>query len=53
MAILKVDNVSFTYPNETTAVLKNINIDIEQGEFVVLMGQSWMWKKHITAPFQT
>lgn len=40
MAILKVDNVSFTYPNESSAALKNITLHIQQGEFVVLMGQS-------------
>jgi len=52
MAILKVDNVSFTYPNETTAVLKNINIDIEQGEFVVLMGQSGCGKSTLLRHFK-
>ena len=52
MAILKVDNVSFTYPNETNAVLKNINIDIEQGEFVVLMGQSGCGKSTLLRHFK-
>lgn len=40
MAIIKIDDVSFRYPNEQQAVLKHIQLDIEQGEFVVLMGQS-------------
>lgn len=40
MAILTIDDVSFHYPNEKQAVLQHINLEIEQGEFVVLMGQS-------------
>lgn len=40
MAILTIDDVSFHYPNEKQAVLQHINVEIEQGEFVVLMGQS-------------
>ena len=52
MAILKVENVSFTYPNEKTAVLKNINLNIEQGEFVVLMGQSGCGKSTLLRHFK-
>ena len=40
MALLKIDNLNFCYPEETDLALKNINLTIEEGEFVVLMGQS-------------
>ncbi|MER1998299.1 MAG: ABC transporter ATP-binding protein, partial [Lysinibacillus sp.] len=40
MAILKVDDVTFTYPLETEPVLKNISMTVESGEFVTLIGQS-------------
>ena len=43
MEILQLKNVSFTYPeyegNITTA-LKNISLSINQGEFIVVMGES-------------
>lgn len=40
MAIIEIQDVSFHYPLESTAVLKNINLEVQQGEFIVLMGQS-------------
>lgn len=40
MAFVKIDNLSFSYPNEAQQVLNNIDLQFEQGEFVVLIGQS-------------
>lgn len=40
MAQLKVDHVSFSYPNEERRVLHNVQLDVQQGEFVVVIGQS-------------
>ena len=40
MAILKVDDVTFTYPLEQQPVLKNISFTVENGEFITLIGQS-------------
>ncbi|KOS68104.1 cobalt ABC transporter ATP-binding protein [Lysinibacillus contaminans] len=40
MALLKIDNLNFYYPEEIDSALKNINLTIEEGEFVVLIGQS-------------
>ncbi len=53
MAIVKIDNVSFTYPNEAIPILKNINLTIQQGEFIVLIVPIWLWEKYIASPFQT
>lgn len=56
MAILKIENVSFTYPTESEATLKAVNLQIEQGEFVVLMGKSGCGKstllKHLKRELQ-
>ncbi|MFE3574339.1 ABC transporter ATP-binding protein [Lysinibacillus sp. NPDC059133] len=52
MAIVKIDNVSFTYPNEENLVLKNINLEIQQGEFIVLIGQSGCGKSTLLRHFK-
>lgn len=38
MEILAVKDLSFTYPEHSTAVLKNVSFSIQKGEFVVLCG---------------
>ncbi len=40
MESIKVENLSFTYPNRRDKALKNINITINQGEFVLVSGKS-------------
>lgn len=40
MAILTIQNVSFCYPDEAQPALQSIDLEIEEGEFVVLIGQS-------------
>ena len=40
MAILEINNLSFQYPDESQYVLKDINLAITEGEFVVIIGQS-------------
>lgn len=40
MEILKIENLTFTYPEQTTPVLDNVNLSINQGEFVVVFGES-------------
>lgn len=52
MAIVKINNVSFTYPNETNPILKNINLTIHRGEFIVLIGQSGCGKSTLLRHFK-
>ncbi len=52
MAIVKIDNVNFTYPNEANPILKNINLNIQQGEFIVLIGQSGCGKSTLLRHFK-
>lgn len=36
--IIDIQNVSFTYPNEEEAILKNVSITVEKGEFLAVIG---------------
>ncbi len=40
MAILKIENLSFTYSGADSKALKNINLEVERGDFVLLCGES-------------
>ena len=40
MGIVKVEDLSYTYPNSDEPAIKDINLDIEAGEFVLLTGPS-------------
>lgn len=40
MALLRIKDLSFLYPNETAQALININIEVQKGEFILLCGPS-------------
>ena len=40
MVNLKINNLSFSYPDNKKKALKNINLTINQGEFIVVCGKS-------------
>lgn len=40
MESFKIEKLSFTYPNRYDKALKNINLTVDQGEFVLLCGMS-------------
>lgn len=40
MSYLEIENLTYFYPNESTPSLKNINLTINPGEFVLLVGGS-------------
>lgn len=40
MAHFEIKNLSFTYPGRKTPSLENINLNIEQGEYITLCGKS-------------
>ena len=37
---IRLENVSFTYPNESTPALENINLTIQRGQHVALVGKT-------------
>ena len=40
MAVIEVKNLSFRYSADTDAVLKNVSLTVEQGEFVAVLGHN-------------
>lgn len=40
MTFIEINDFSYTYPGEVSPTLKNINLSIEQGAFVVISGKS-------------
>ena len=38
MAVLKLQNVTYQYPLTETPVLKNINFEVQEGEFLAVIG---------------
>ncbi len=58
MEKIKIENLTFTYPGKTPPALKNVNITVMPGEFVILCGKSGCGKstllrqlKPILAPY--
>lgn len=40
MEILRVENLDFTYPDSKTKVIDDISFSVNEGEFIVVMGES-------------
>ena len=40
METFRIQNLSFTYPGQSRPALENLSLDVEQGAFLVLCGQS-------------
>jgi len=40
MEILKIENLTFTYPEQEKTVLDSLNLSVQQGELVVLFGET-------------
>lgn len=40
MALIEIENLSFTYSGAKSEALKNINLSVESGDFVLIFGES-------------
>ena len=40
MSIIEINNLSYTYPGESEPVLRNIGLEIEQGDFTAIIGNN-------------
>ncbi len=52
MEILKIENLTFAYPNRKKAAIKNLSMGIDRGEFLVLMGKSGSGKSTLLRNFK-
>lgn len=46
--MIRLENISYSYSKETGISLKNINLTVKAGEFVVLTGKSGCGKTTLT-----
>lgn len=53
MALFEIKNLTFTYPEQTKAALKNISLSIREGEFLVICGKSGCGKSTLLRHFKT
>lgn len=53
MVLFEIENLSFTYPNQNRKVLSNINLKIEQGDFVSVCGKSGCGKSTLIKHFKS
>ena len=50
MALFEIRNLTFTYPEAKTPALQEVNVAIEQGEFIVICGKSGCGKTTLLRP---
>lgn len=53
MTVLKINKLSFTYPEMVKPALKNIDLEINEGDFVVLCGKSGCGKSTLLRHFKS
>lgn len=53
MTVLRINKLSFTYPEMVKPALKNIDLEIKEGDFVVLCGKSGCGKSTLLRHFKS
>lgn len=53
MAVFKTENLTFTYPRSDKKALDNVSIEIEKGDFVLVMGESGSGKSTLLRLLKT
>ena len=49
MSSIKLNNLSFAYESGGKLILKDINTEIGDGEFVCILGTVRMWEKYTSS----
>ena len=44
--VLKIDNISYTYPNKKNPVIKNFSLEVKKGDFIGIVGESGKVSRH-------
>lgn len=52
-SILRIEDLSFAYPNESVRALDHVSLTIEEGEFIVLCGKSGCGKSTLLTHLKT
>ena len=50
--IIKVENLSYRYPRTKKWVLKDLNLEIKEGEFIAVMGKTVQVRQPLSMPKQ-
>lgn len=53
MALFEIRNLTFTYPDQESPVLRELNFSVEKGEFLVVCGKSGCGKSTLLRHFKT
>jgi len=53
MELFKIQNLTFTYPEQEAPVLKHVSMELRQGDFAVLAGSSGCGKSTLLRQFKT
>ena len=53
MALFEIRNLTFTYPEQEKPALKNINLNVQDGEFIVICGKSGCGKTTLLRHLKT
>lgn len=53
MAVFEIKNLTFTYPEQNVPALKNINLTVTEGEFLLIFGKSGSGKTTLLNHFKT
>lgn len=51
-SILEINDLCFAYPEEKKRALNHVSLHVEDGEFLVLCGNEWMWKEYTSDTFK-